>query len=167
MHQPLRLLYTAFRSFLLLLYVMLYSACFVPRYKLNDQEKAFTARKGKFDMITIEYDKKAIRRMDSNGIYKVIYEERKARGFFTQAEAFARAKRIARELVPIMNFKDHHRFIHVTLTGTDNTSAISRAYLQYQCVVGLPVDDIEDAFIVQRLHWIQRRMQSTRASGVR
>lgn len=148
-------------SYTLVLPFLLFSSCFVPRYRLSEREEAFIARQKNVCDIWIHYDNKAIRHLDSNGIYRIECHERKAT-LQSQAGAIAKAMDMAGKLVPIMNFKDHHRYIYVELTGTDNSRTFFSIAMEYSCTVGIPVADVGQAFIVEQMKWIPQSMLRTR-----
>jgi hypothetical protein len=132
------------------------SSCFAPRYRLSQQERAFIANNAKFGHISIRYDNKAIRRLDSNGIYKVECNERRVSPLPTEPEALAKAIAIANALLPVVNFKEHHQYIHIELTGDDDSPNLYGSARQYRCIIGMPVKDVKQAFIVEKMKWIIR-----------
>ena len=93
-------------------------SCFTPRYALNTQEKAFI-RNSKYWRISISYDDRAIRKLRSDGVYTI---ECKASSRVNPINPNpiwidATARKIATEVVGFMNFKEHHQYIEVVLSG--------------------------------------------------
>ena len=118
------------------------SSCIHPKYELNADEKKLkrTGRRGLGSEVTIFYDNAAIRRFKDNGTYTIKFESHMAIG--DTASIRKAAINVAKHLLGIMNFKEHHKFIKVVISGTYGSYY---GYTDYFYEVKMPMDDLSKA----------------------
>jgi hypothetical protein len=133
---------TTIKAASFLLAIQLFSSCIHPKYELNADEKKLkhTGRRGLGSEVSIYYDNAAIRRFKDNGTYTIKFESHMAVG--DTASIRKAAINVAKQLLSIMNFKEHHKFIKVVISGTYGSYYGSTDYF-YE--VKMPMDDLSKA----------------------
>jgi hypothetical protein len=145
---------------LLIVLTLTVTSCIHPKYALNQQEKAFKAKANYNEEISIYYDQAAVRNLNSTGTYTVRVDEQSLGYAYLDSNAFkARAIGIAEKVSQFMNFREHHAWIKVIFNGSVATERRDASGIspQYNYVVRMPVNDIDDAVLVNSFNTFQRK----------
>lgn len=142
-------------SWLFLLYFFVSSlfSCTANRYTLNQKERDFVNHSDRQNRYAILFDNRAIRNQRDNGTYTVqVSHTSYSVGLCSMDTASIKGKAIevARQVVQVMSFREHYRFIDVQLEAVFSPDMTTDKNGSTLCryVVRMPVANIAAATMV-------------------
>lgn len=134
--------------------LMITSCVTANHYALNKQEMDYISKTNRHRTVSILYDNKAIRNLDSNGIYTVKINETDGAGTLCTMDTNVvkiRALEVARTVSGFMNFKEHHRYIDVEFDSILNNGKKNSLGDDISCsyTVRMPVEDVSQTRLVR------------------